>query len=863
MVYTFYSYKGGVGRSMALANIAELFYQDGQRVLMIDWDLEAPGIERYFFDNSEDVLGNPGVIDMLIDYKTKMEKDTDENIQLESENLEKYLFKNLEKYLINVYPNSSHGGQIFLLTAGRRSSPNFTDYAKAVIAFDWQDFYENWEGEIYFELLREQLENIADIILIDSRTGVTEMGGVCTYQLADTVVMFCAPNQQNMDGIYDMALNFTSPDLQNLRPERPLNVLIVPARVEDRAEVEQYNNFRHQFSKKFDKFLLKTPLTKFESFWKLKIPYLPYLSYDETIAVQKQISLHEDIVESYKYIADVMNRLAGYEDEAGSVKSTELYREDIQRNGQLKKRIIEQESYIEILEELSKRIVDIPTIYMPVARYIKRISQEGIDDEEEIFLGIVKNFLSGELSTNAFISFWQQMVNAQPWEKGINYEMIGERLKRGEVIPFIGSEIHQISAIPLPSNKEIAKKLSEYANYQDFIGSLPTISQYYEMAGYGRRTLINRVKDLTQQEAVYLQSNPFYDLLGDITVPLIVISSSYDTLLESVFQKKGKKFVIISHQREYDSIGKILVKYSGMPEPEEYSAAESIFSLSLLENGYSIIYKICGCFGLYTKGIVDQMDPLTISEDDFFSLAKNLDKIIPDYLLKHFSRRIFLFLGYNTEEWQDRLLVNFILEKKRVSMERSYTVLDKPTPYESAYWKFNGIDILQVRLKQFVDQLLINISDYNNAADNATPIEQNRFDVFLCYNSQDKAFVKKIGEKLKQEAALRPWLDEWELRPGLPWQAALEKQIENIKSVAVFVGENSIGPWQNMEQAAFIRQFVNRQCPVIPVILPDCLEVPELPLFLEGMTWVDFRKTDPDPIDQLIWGITGIRTTTA
>jgi MinD-like ATPase involved in chromosome partitioning or flagellar assembly len=47
MIYTFYSFKGSVGRSMALANIAELFYRRGLKVLMVDFDLEAPGLERY------------------------------------------------------------------------------------------------------------------------------------------------------------------------------------------------------------------------------------------------------------------------------------------------------------------------------------------------------------------------------------------------------------------------------------------------------------------------------------------------------------------------------------------------------------------------------------------------------------------------------------------------------------------------------------------------------------------------------------------------------------------------------------------------------------------------------------------------
>jgi hypothetical protein len=34
---------------------------------------------------------------------------------------------------------------------------------------------------------------------------------------------------------------------------------------------------------------------------------------------------------------------------------------------------------------------------------------------------------------------------------------------------------------------------------------------------------------------------------------------------------------------------------------------------------------------------------------------------------------------------------------------------------------------------------------------------------------------------------------------------------------------------------------------------------PQLPIFLEGMTWVDFRKEDPNPMERLIWGITGER----
>ena len=136
-----------------------------------------------------------------------------------------------------------------------------------------------------------------------------------------------------------------------------------------------------------------------------------------------------------------------------------------------------------------------------------------------------------------------------------------------------------------------------------------------------------------------------------------------------------------------------------------------------------------------------------------------------------------------------------------------------------------------------------------------------KFDVFLCHNGQDKLAVKRIGEQLKSYGIL-PWLDEWELRPGLPWQRLLEEQIEqkHIKSAAVFVGKDGIGPWQQMELEAFLREFVNRGCPVIPVLLSNASREPQLPLFLKGMMWVDFREQDPDPMEQLIWGITGRRS---
>jgi len=135
-----------------------------------------------------------------------------------------------------------------------------------------------------------------------------------------------------------------------------------------------------------------------------------------------------------------------------------------------------------------------------------------------------------------------------------------------------------------------------------------------------------------------------------------------------------------------------------------------------------------------------------------------------------------------------------------------------------------------------------------------------QFDVFLCHNSKDKPEIKKIAHEL-QAQGLSPWLDEWELRPGLSWQELLEEQIKRIHSAGVFVGSDGIGPWQNREMRAFLSEFVDRGCPVIPVLLANAPSQPVLPIFLKAMTWVDFRCADPDPIARLVWGITGKKPT--
>src|SRR5690349_18989295 len=139
-----------------------------------------------------------------------------------------------------------------------------------------------------------------------------------------------------------------------------------------------------------------------------------------------------------------------------------------------------------------------------------------------------------------------------------------------------------------------------------------------------------------------------------------------------------------------------------------------------------------------------------------------------------------------------------------------------------------------------------------------------RFDVFLSYNSRDRAVVQRIAERL-QRAGLKPWWDRWSLRGGQPWQDELPRAIDGSEAFAFFVGPHGEGDWAREElYLAQDRATTNREhFYLIPVLLPgvdDPFDRNLLPPFLRARTWVDLRAGADDSrgLHNLICAVTGV-----
>lgn len=245
MIISFYSYKGGVGRTQLCANIAAyLCYQKNKRVLLWDWDFEAPGL-HYFFDKTNDDINSSGTLELLENYLAIMrKKDGAASGELP------YVKK---EDMVPLTPDLSweNTGCIDLLPAG-----NYTkDFSYRAGSFDWFEFYSLMDGVTYIELLKKRLADLPyDYILIDSRTGISDYSGICNIQLPEINVMVIAATMQNFEGCRSIIKKIQNSEYFEGTERKP-KILPVLSRVD--LSGSKYNLWAQRFREYFS-FLITT-----------------------------------------------------------------------------------------------------------------------------------------------------------------------------------------------------------------------------------------------------------------------------------------------------------------------------------------------------------------------------------------------------------------------------------------------------------------------------------------------------------------------------------------------------------------------------------------------------------------------------
>ena len=235
-IITFYSYKGGTGRSMALANVGYILAGDRinapRGVLLIDWDLEAPGLHRYFGTPTKGAgRAEPeaGLIEFL-ESADKAYLSQGSVLEVAQSNEDQFsqrrgaIFEHLGKYL-----SATDVDNLYLMRAGGLGD----DYAERIRRFDWERFHHR--DPRFFAGFRRELATRFSYVLVDSRTGLTDTSGICARQMPDKLVLVFVPNRQNIDGVIDVARKVKSYQVADSLDPRAVAIFPLASRIDGDA----------------------------------------------------------------------------------------------------------------------------------------------------------------------------------------------------------------------------------------------------------------------------------------------------------------------------------------------------------------------------------------------------------------------------------------------------------------------------------------------------------------------------------------------------------------------------------------------------------------------------------------------------
>ena len=288
------------------------------------------------------------------------------------------------------------------------------------------------------------------------------------------------------------------------------------------------------------------------------------------------------------------------------------------------------------------------------------------------------------------------------------YPYIHEKLRQGQVIPFLGAgaslggrkpgeEWDKGSTTCLPNATELACYLAEKTMFpRKESRDLTKVAQYFHVIA-GPGALRNELHSIFDCDYPLKSLHTF---LADMPAPLMIVTTNYDDLIERAFDAKDPNYDVVIHTTDPTIGDRILWWQHGEAEPREVNPNKLDIDLKTIR----IIYKIHGAVDRHNP----KRDQYVITEDDYieFLVRMTKNKAIPAIFAEPFQTRHFLFLGYGLHDWNLRVVLNRIeRDLRRPKGITSWAIQHKPSQLEQEFWKRRDVIVYDMKIDEFVKEL--------------------------------------------------------------------------------------------------------------------------------------------------------------
>ncbi|WP_051203238.1 KGGVGR-motif variant AAA ATPase [Hugenholtzia roseola] len=496
MFVSFYSYKGGVGRTQLLVNAASyLCFYKHKKILMLEWDLEAPGLHYYFGKKNTDIA-QEGLIEILEKYMSLAHRGS----KLQKEELPFFTEQNIVKDLI-VSKNGQ--GKVDLIPCANYSQEGFN---QKINDFDWKEFTEMRDGNVFIDFLKTKLKEFKyDYVFIDSRTGIADYSGLCNILLPDVNVIVIAPTYQNFEGSLKIAKAISEHPYLKEGNRKPF-ILPILSRIDNSAE--NYEKWIEDFETDFGfvcEVLLDDKLKAFKTqvFRDLYVPQTALL-YNRKVALGENLLFDREarpknelsLAKNYENIANYIDRLnqAPHLDFYGEI-SQELLERWLSENQTVTHYIDILDIYVEMGNLQKAKETAEKGLLMAQKeddKYHEGLFYQRLGDIESSFGNLEQALQFFEKCNNLMKELYEAYPSNANFKNGlaISYEKLGETQASlgnlGQALEFFEKDMELSKELyeSYPSNVDykngLATSYSKLGETQASLGNLEQALQFFE-----------------------------------------------------------------------------------------------------------------------------------------------------------------------------------------------------------------------------------------------------------------------------------------------------------------------------------------------------------------------------------------------